>query len=55
MCDEPFGPLALFNPVRSLNEAIEKANSLPTDLPRTRSPEAMAIALALWHSDDRTT
>jgi succinate-semialdehyde dehydrogenase / glutarate-semialdehyde dehydrogenase len=29
MHDEPFGPLALINPVRSLDEAIEKANSLP--------------------------
>jgi len=29
MYDEPFGPLALVNPVKSLDEAIEKANSLP--------------------------
>jgi succinate-semialdehyde dehydrogenase/glutarate-semialdehyde dehydrogenase len=29
MHDEPFGPLALLNPVKSLDEAIEKANSLP--------------------------
>jgi succinate-semialdehyde dehydrogenase/glutarate-semialdehyde dehydrogenase len=29
MHDEPFGPLALINPVKSLDEAIEKANSLP--------------------------
>jgi succinate-semialdehyde dehydrogenase / glutarate-semialdehyde dehydrogenase len=32
MRDEPFGPLALVNPVRSLDEAIEKANSLPYGL-----------------------
>lgn len=32
MTQEPFGPLALINPVRSLDEAIEKANSLPYGL-----------------------
>src|SRR6201996_6159805 len=32
MRDEPFGPLALINPVRNLDEAIEKANSLPYGL-----------------------
>jgi succinate-semialdehyde dehydrogenase / glutarate-semialdehyde dehydrogenase len=32
MRDEPFGPLALVNPVRSLDEAIEKANALPYGL-----------------------
>jgi succinate-semialdehyde dehydrogenase/glutarate-semialdehyde dehydrogenase len=32
MQEEPFGPLALVNPVRSLDEAIEKANSLPYGL-----------------------
>ena len=32
MRDEPFGPLALVNPVRNLDEAIEKANSLPYGL-----------------------
>jgi succinate-semialdehyde dehydrogenase / glutarate-semialdehyde dehydrogenase len=32
MRDEPFGPLAVVNPVRSLDEAIEKANSLPYGL-----------------------
>ena len=32
MHDEPFGPLALINPVASLDEAIEKANSLPYGL-----------------------
>lgn len=32
MREEPFGPLALINPVRSLDEAIEKANSLPAGL-----------------------
>jgi succinate-semialdehyde dehydrogenase/glutarate-semialdehyde dehydrogenase len=32
MQQEPFGPLALVNPVRSLDEAIEKANSLPYGL-----------------------
>ncbi len=32
MNEEPFGPLALVNPVRSLDEAIEKANSLPYGL-----------------------
>lgn len=32
MNEEPFGPLALLNPVKSLDEAIEKANSLPYGL-----------------------
>jgi len=32
MREEPFGPLALVNPVRSLDEAIEKANALPYGL-----------------------
>jgi succinate-semialdehyde dehydrogenase/glutarate-semialdehyde dehydrogenase len=32
MCEEPFGPLALINPVASLDEAIEKANALPYGL-----------------------
>jgi succinate-semialdehyde dehydrogenase/glutarate-semialdehyde dehydrogenase len=32
MHEEPFGPLALINPVRSLDEAIDKANSLPFGL-----------------------
>jgi succinate-semialdehyde dehydrogenase / glutarate-semialdehyde dehydrogenase len=32
MSEEPFGPLALINPVASLDEAIEKANSLPFGL-----------------------
>jgi succinate-semialdehyde dehydrogenase / glutarate-semialdehyde dehydrogenase len=32
MREEPFGPLALVNPVRDLDEAIEKANSLPYGL-----------------------
>ena len=32
MRDEPFGPLALINPVRDIDEAIEKANSLPYGL-----------------------
>ena len=32
MNEEPFGPLALVNPVRNLDEAIEKANSLPYGL-----------------------
>jgi succinate-semialdehyde dehydrogenase / glutarate-semialdehyde dehydrogenase len=42
MRDEPFGPLALINPVRDLDEAIEKANSLPYGLAAyafTRSAE----------------
>ena len=30
--EEPFGPLALINPVRSIDEALEKANSLPFGL-----------------------
>jgi succinate-semialdehyde dehydrogenase/glutarate-semialdehyde dehydrogenase len=30
--EEPFGPLALINPVASLDEAIEKANALPFGL-----------------------
>lgn len=30
--EEPFGPLALINPVSSLDEAIEKANALPFGL-----------------------
>ena len=32
MGEEPFGPLAVINPVASLDEAIEKANSLPFGL-----------------------
>jgi succinate-semialdehyde dehydrogenase/glutarate-semialdehyde dehydrogenase len=32
MREEPFGPLALINPVRSLDEAIEKSNALPYGL-----------------------
>ena len=32
MREEPFGPLALVNPVRDLDEAIEKANGLPYGL-----------------------
>lgn len=32
MSEEPFGPLALINPVSSLDEAIEKANALPFGL-----------------------
>lgn len=32
MQEEPFGPLAMINPVSSLDEAIEKANSVPYGL-----------------------
>ncbi|MCA0422540.1 MAG: NAD-dependent succinate-semialdehyde dehydrogenase [Proteobacteria bacterium] len=32
LTEEPFGPMALINPVNSLEEAIEKANSLPFGL-----------------------
>ncbi|MDQ8728512.1 NAD-dependent succinate-semialdehyde dehydrogenase [Bradyrhizobium sp. LHD-71] len=32
MQQEPFGPLALINPVRTLDEAIDKANALPYGL-----------------------
>jgi succinate-semialdehyde dehydrogenase/glutarate-semialdehyde dehydrogenase len=32
MTNEPFGPLALINPVRDLDEAIAKANALPFGL-----------------------
>jgi succinate-semialdehyde dehydrogenase/glutarate-semialdehyde dehydrogenase len=32
MQEEPFGPLAIVNPVASLDEAIEKANSVPYGL-----------------------
>jgi succinate-semialdehyde dehydrogenase/glutarate-semialdehyde dehydrogenase len=32
MNEEPFGPLALVNPVRDLDEAIAKANALPFGL-----------------------
>ncbi|MDH3983246.1 MAG: NAD-dependent succinate-semialdehyde dehydrogenase [Gammaproteobacteria bacterium] len=32
MQEEPFGPLAMINPVASLDEAIEKANSVPYGL-----------------------
>jgi succinate-semialdehyde dehydrogenase/glutarate-semialdehyde dehydrogenase len=32
MQEEPFGPLAIINPVASLDEAIAKANSVPYGL-----------------------
>jgi succinate-semialdehyde dehydrogenase/glutarate-semialdehyde dehydrogenase len=32
MHEEPFGPLAIINPVKSLDEGIEKANSVPFGL-----------------------
>ncbi|MBN8954583.1 MULTISPECIES: NAD-dependent succinate-semialdehyde dehydrogenase [unclassified Rhizobium] len=32
MQEEPFGPLALINPVRSIDEALEQANALPVGL-----------------------
>lgn len=32
MQEEPFGPLAILNPVRSLDEAIAQANSVPYGL-----------------------
>jgi succinate-semialdehyde dehydrogenase/glutarate-semialdehyde dehydrogenase len=32
MREEPFGPMAVINPVRTLDEAIEKANGLPFGL-----------------------
>jgi succinate-semialdehyde dehydrogenase/glutarate-semialdehyde dehydrogenase len=32
MREEPFGPLAVVNPVKTLDEAIEKANALPYGL-----------------------
>ena len=32
MLEEPFGPMAIINPVSSLDEAIEKANSVPYGL-----------------------
>ncbi len=32
MQEEPFGPLAIINPVASLDEGIEKANSVPYGL-----------------------
>jgi succinate-semialdehyde dehydrogenase/glutarate-semialdehyde dehydrogenase len=32
MSEEPFGPLAIVNPVKSTDDAIEKANSLPYGL-----------------------
>jgi succinate-semialdehyde dehydrogenase/glutarate-semialdehyde dehydrogenase len=32
MREEPFGPLAVVNPVKNLDEAIEKANALPYGL-----------------------
>jgi succinate-semialdehyde dehydrogenase / glutarate-semialdehyde dehydrogenase len=32
MREEPFGPLALINPVASLDDAIGKANALPYGL-----------------------
>jgi succinate-semialdehyde dehydrogenase / glutarate-semialdehyde dehydrogenase len=32
MCEEPFGPMALINPVSSLDDAIEQANALPYGL-----------------------
>ncbi|MDB5620037.1 NAD-dependent succinate-semialdehyde dehydrogenase [Tardiphaga sp.] len=42
MNEEPFGPLALINPVRDLDEAIERANALPFGL----------AAYAFTHSAD---
>jgi succinate-semialdehyde dehydrogenase/glutarate-semialdehyde dehydrogenase len=45
MYEEPFGPLALINPVRNLDEAIDKANSLPFGL----------AAYAFTHSADKAT
>jgi succinate-semialdehyde dehydrogenase/glutarate-semialdehyde dehydrogenase len=32
MQEEPFGPLAIINPIASLEEGIEKANSVPFGL-----------------------
>ena len=32
MREEPFGPLALINPFKTVDDAIEKANSLPYGL-----------------------
>jgi succinate-semialdehyde dehydrogenase / glutarate-semialdehyde dehydrogenase len=32
MCEEPFGPLALLSPVKTVEEAVDKANALPYGL-----------------------
>ena len=45
MNEEPFGPLALVNPVRDLDQAIEKANSLPYGL------AAYAFTKSATHAD----
>lgn len=44
MNEEPFGPLAVINPVKSLDEAIEKANSLPFGLAAYAFTHSSALA-----------
>jgi succinate-semialdehyde dehydrogenase/glutarate-semialdehyde dehydrogenase len=53
MRDEPFGPLAGINPVRSLDGAIEKANALPyalADYAFTNPRTTPIVSLTTWKS-----
>src|SRR5215469_7772119 len=60
MREEPFGPLALINPVASLDEAIRRRTPCPTGLPRTpsrappRTPTASPKA-SRWATSRLTT
>jgi succinate-semialdehyde dehydrogenase/glutarate-semialdehyde dehydrogenase len=54
MHEEPFGPLALLSRVKTLDDAIEKANSLPYGLAAyafTNSARNVVVAPnGFWHS-----
>ena len=47
MRDEPFGPLALISPVRSLDEATRKPTRCPMAWPPMLSPGRLAIP-TIW-------
>ena len=49
MQEEPFGPLAVINPVASLDEAIEKANALPFGLAAYAFTNCATTADKLMH------